>query len=85
MIKSDILVLEYKYILYLGRIDLIKVQGRTTYVRQTIYKPTYVGQSSDGRRILEHLTILKDNLVNLLERIVLHFPSIVLHFPSDTD
>ena len=50
-------------------------EGRTMYVRQTIYEHTSVNQSDDGRRLLEHLTILKDNLVNLLETIVLHFPS----------
>ena len=42
-------------------------------MRQTIYKPTSVGQSADGRRLLEHLTISKDNIVNLFETIVLHF------------
>ena len=30
---------------------------------------------ADRRRLLDHLTILKDNLVNLIETIVLHFPS----------
>ena len=49
-----------------------------SYVRQKIYEPTSVGQSAYGRRPLEHLTILKDNLVNLLD-------TIVLHFTSDTD
>ena len=71
-------VLEYNYIPFFGKTDLIKDKGRTTYATQTIYEPTYVGQGADGRRLLEHLTILKDNLVNLLE-------TIVLHFPSDTD
>ena len=68
-------MLEYNYILHLGKTDLIRDKGRTPYVRQTIYEPTPIGQSADGRRLLEHLTILKDNLVNLLETIVLHFPS----------
>ena len=71
-------MLEYNYILHLGKTDLIKGKGRTAYVRQTIYKPTSVGQSADGRRLLEHLTILKDNIVILSE-------TIVLHFLSDTD
>ena len=71
-------VLEYNYILHLGKTNLIKDKGRMTYVRQTIYKPTSVGQSAYMRQLLEHLTKLKDNLVNLLE-------TIVLHFPSDTD
>ena len=62
----------------MGKTNLITYEGCTTYVRQTIYEPTSVDQSADGRRILELLTILKDNLVNLLE-------TIVLHFPSDTD
>ena len=71
-------MLEYKYILHLGKTDLITDEGRTTYFRQTIYEPTSVYQSADGRRLLDLLTILKDNLVNLSE-------TIVLHFPSDTD
>ena len=62
----------------MGKTDLIKENGRTMNVRQTIYEPTSVCQSADRRRLLEHLTILKDILVNLLE-------TIVLHFSSDTD
>ena len=68
-------MLEYNYILHLGKTDLIKDKGYTTYVRHTIYEPTSVGQSADRRQLLEHLTKLKDNLVNLLETIVLNFPS----------
>ena len=68
-------VLEYNYKLHLDKTDLITNKGRTRYVRQTIYEPTFIGQSADRRRILEHLIILKYNLVNLLETIVLHFPS----------
>ena len=64
--------MEYNYILHLGKTDLIKDKGRTKYVRQTIYEPTSVGQSAHGRRLLENLAILKDNLVNLLETIVSH-------------
>ena len=67
-------VLEYNYKVHLGKTDLITNEERTTYVRQTIYEHTAVDQSADGRRLLEHLTILQDNLVNLLEKIVLHFP-----------
>ena len=73
-----LLLLEYNYIINLGKTDLIKDKGRTTYVRQKIYKLASVGQSADRRRLLEHLKILKDNLVNLLD-------TIVLHSTSDTD
>ena len=68
-------MLEYNYKLNLGKTDLITNVGSTTYVRHTIYKPTSVNQSADVRQILDKLKILKDNLVNLLETIVLHFPS----------
>ena len=68
-------LLEYNYKLHLGKTELIMNEGRTTYVRQTIYEHTSVDQSVNGRRLLEHLTILKDNLMNILETIVLHFPS----------
>ena len=50
-------VLEYKYIPHLAKTDLIKYKVRTAYVRQTIYEHTYVGQSADGMRLLDHLTI----------------------------
>ena len=70
--------MEYNYILHLGKTKSIKEKGRTTYGRQTINEPTSVGQSADRRRLLKHLTILKDNLVNL-------FKTTVLHFPSDTN
>ena len=78
MIRLMARLLEYNYKLNLGKTDLITNEGRTTYIRHTIYKPTSIDQSADGRQLLEHLTLLKDNLVNLLE-------TIGLHFPSDTD
>ena len=71
-------VLEYNYKLNLGKTNLITNVGRTTYVRQTIYERTSVDQSADGRRLLDHLTILNYKLVNLLK-------TIVIHFTSDTD
>ena len=71
-------MLEYNYKLHLVKTDLITYKGRTTYARQTIYERTSVDKRADGRRLLDLLTILKDNLVKLLE-------TIVLHFPIDTD